>query len=172
MHQGNRDWLAHLKNAYPKHFSGASVLEIGSLEWNGSVRSFFGGASRYVGIDILPGPGVDIVQNAKETTFEPGAFDTLVCLSLFEHDPSWEASFGHNLQWLREDGLAFICWGAEGNIRHLPEPWAIVPVEKFMEAARAWPVEIVDAFCEGERFTPDCAGCYDVVLRKKTNAKS
>lgn len=168
MNQGNQDWLAHLKKAHPEHFTGASVLEIGSLEWNGSVRGFFKEARKYVGVDLLDGPGVDIVRPAGETVFAPGSFDTLVCLSLFEHDPGWKASFEHNLQWLREGGLAFVCWGAEGNLRHPPEPWAQVPVAEFMDAVRHWPVEIVDSFFECERFTPDCPGCYDVVLRKKS----
>src|SRR5436190_5725936 len=170
VHQGNRDWLAHLKKSYPGHFSGASVLEIGSMEWNGSVRSFFAGVGKYIGVDHASGPGVDVVRRAEETVFCPGAFDTLVCLSLFEHDPSWKASFEHNLQWLREGGLAFVCWGAEGNLRHPPEPWAQVPVQEFMDAARGWPVEIVDSFFECDRFTPDCPGCYDVVLRKKSKS--
>lgn len=167
MHQGNRDWLAFLRKTYPDKFLGASVLEIASLEWNGSVRAFFRDAKRYTGVDVLPGPGVDVVSKAAETRFSPGEFDILVCLSLFEHDPAWRQSFSHNLQWLKAGGLAFICWGAEGNIKHDPEPWAIVPVADFTSAAAGWPIEIVDQFFEVDRFTKDCPGCYDVVARKR-----
>lgn len=166
MHLGNKGWLDRLKQVYPEAFKGA-ILELGSLDINGSVRPWFAGASRYVGVDIVKGPGVDVVCNAKDTRFLEGEFDTLVAFSLFEHDPQWKESFAHNLPWLRAGALIFLCWGAEGNPRHPPEPWAAVPVADFTEAAKGWPIEIVDAFFEGTRFTPDCPGAYDLVARRK-----
>ena len=165
MHQGNQDWLKSLAKNYPDSFSGR-VLEIASLEWNGSVRKHFPSPVKYVGVDMVLGPGVDVVSKATETLFKEDEFDTLVCLSLFEHDPNWRESLRHNLKWLRPGGMAFVCWGAEGNQPHLPEPWAFVPVQDFMDACRLWPVRVIDAFFEGLRFTPDCPGCYDVVLQK------
>lgn len=166
MHQGNRDWLAHLKAKFPGHFMGARVLEIGSYDLNGSARDYFTAARTYVGVDQVPGPGVDLVAKANETSFVPREFDTLVYLSVFEHDPAWDEGFFHNLQWIRPGGLIILGWGAEGNHRHPPEPWAIVPVQEFTEMARAWPVEILESFFEAKRFTPDCAGAYDVLALK------
>jgi SAM-dependent methyltransferase len=167
MHKGNQDWLRSLSKKYPGSFKKSRVLEIGSLEWNGSVRKRFSSPIKYIGVDIVAGPGVDVVAKAAETVFQEGEFDTLVCLSLFEHDPDWRRSFQHNLKWLKPGGMAFVCWGAEGNKQHLPEPWAIVPVQDFVDASKSWPVQILDAFFEGTRFTPDCPGCYDVVLQKR-----
>ena len=165
MHQGNRDWLDHLKQAYPESFKGA-VLELGSMDLNGSIRPWFSEAKKYIGIDIVRGRGVDIVCNARDTKFEEGEFDTLASFSMFEHDPDWRGSFSHNLPWLKEGGMIFLCWGAEGNLHHGPEPWAIVPVAHFMEAAKGWPIEILDGFFEPTRFTKDCPGAYDLVAMK------
>jgi RimJ/RimL family protein N-acetyltransferase len=167
MHLGNKDFLDHLKKTYPESFKGA-VLELGSFDLNGSIRPWFKEAKKYVGIDIIKGKGVDIVCNARDTQFTKDEFDTLACFSMFEHDPKWKESFAHNLPWLKEGGMIFLCWGAEGNLHHGPEPWAIVPAADFAVAALDWPIEIIDQFFEPTRFTPDCPGAYDLIARKKT----
>lgn len=168
MHQGNRDWLKKLRAQYPEHFVGAQVLEIGAYNVNGTARDYFEGVGRYIGVDCCEGKCVDIVAEAKDTLFMPGEFDTLVYLSVFEHDSIWKVGFEHNLQWVRKGGLIIICFGAEGNLPHPPEPWAIVPYLEFHEAARAWPVELIDAFFEKDRegITYDTPGAYDVLARK------
>lgn len=168
MHQGNKDWLASLSKQYANEINGASILEIGSMDWNGSARPYFKAAARYVGVDHCDGPAVDIVCPAVATKFMLGEFDILICLSVFEHDPNWIETFHHNLQWVKEGGLLVVCWGAEGNQRHDPEPWAIVPVADFIKAATEWPISVSEGFFEVNRFTPDCSGCYDVVARKCT----
>lgn len=169
MHFGNRKWMADCKIRYPDFFGEkVSVLELGSYNVNGTVRDFFPDAKKYVGVDIAEGPCVDIVSPADQTQFEQGEFDVLVCLSLFEHDPNWRVSFSHNFQWIKRGGMIFICWGAEGNLYHLPDPWAIVPVGDFMVAAQDWPIKIVDAFFEEARYCKNGAsGAFDVVAIKK-----
>lgn len=170
MHQGNLDFLADLKKQYPASFNSGSVLELGACSgWNdedyGTVRSFFH-VPRYVGVDTVAGPGVDVVSKAAETAFDPESFDTLVCLSMFEHDPGWADSLRHNLRWIREGGLIILGWGAEGNCPHSPWPWAPVLVADFHAAAATMPIAIHEAFFEHERYTPDCAGAYDVLAFK------
>lgn len=167
MHQGNREWLAHLKRLYPKHFTGARVLEIGSYNVNGTVRDYFAKAKHYVGVDQVAGPCVDVVAKATDTVFMRKEFDTLVYLSVFEHDPKWNEGFVHNLKWVRPGGLIIACWGAEGNQRHAPEPWALVPVKAMLAKAHRWPVLILAAFFEKEFFDPGCPGAFDLLARKK-----
>jgi len=41
------------------------VLEVGSLNINGTVRDFFD-AEEYIGIDIGEGPGVDVVSGGHK----------------------------------------------------------------------------------------------------------
>lgn len=169
MHEGNRKFIEHLKEKYPEAFVGR-VLELGSLDINGSVREFFNKATCYVGVDIVAGPCVDIVTPAMNTSFEFDEFDTLISFSMFEHDPTWEQSYRHNLQWLKSGGMIFLCWGAEGNCPHPPEPFAIVTVAQFNTVtAQLGCVEIIDQFFEPERFPcpgGDCLGCYDVIARR------
>lgn len=60
-----------------------SVLELGGLNINGSVRPYFPGA-RYVSVDIVPGPGVDVVADATTYRSEE-RYDCCVCTEVLEH---------------------------------------------------------------------------------------
>lgn len=61
------------------------VVEIGSLDVNGSVRSLFHGD--YLGVDVSNGPGVDMAGDAVEVLwglrYEP---DVIVSCEMLEHD--------------------------------------------------------------------------------------
>lgn len=66
------------------------VLEIGSMNVNGSPRPVFKGAE-YIGIDFREGPGVDLVMSAEKLPekFPLGYFDTVVCVETLEHCEHW-----------------------------------------------------------------------------------
>lgn len=69
------------------------VLEIGSRNVNGSVRSLFTDAKEYIGIDMEDGEGVDIVMNAHDIykKFDAHSFDVVICCECLEHDITfWE----------------------------------------------------------------------------------
>jgi SAM-dependent methyltransferase len=69
-------------------FQPESVLELGSCDVNGPVRILFRSATRWLGIDIAEGPGVEIVANAA-TWRSDERFDMVVSSSTFEHTPEW-----------------------------------------------------------------------------------
>ncbi|MDD5007575.1 MAG: class I SAM-dependent methyltransferase [Syntrophorhabdaceae bacterium] len=166
MHIGNQEFLNFLRNTYPNHFHRARVLELGSLNVNGTCRTAFT-ECEYVGIDIADGPDVDIVVAAKNTLFVPEQFDTLISMSMIEHDPTWRESLAHNMQWLRRGGLFAICYGGEGNCPHAPFPWAAVPKSEMDEFISTLQLENVESFYEGDRFYPDCGGAFDLFATKK-----
>lgn len=60
------------------------VVEIGSRHINGSIRPIFSLASEYVGVDITPGAGVDVVMPGQDYVplFKP---DVVVCCEVLEH---------------------------------------------------------------------------------------
>lgn len=85
----------------PDHVRGRRVLEVGSLDVNGSARAVVEalGPSEYVGVDIEPGPGVDRVVAAEHlvATFGSERFDVVVATELLEHTEHWREVV-HNLK--------------------------------------------------------------------------
>ena len=77
----------------PVDVRGKRVLEVGSLDVNGSVRGdiMAFGPAEYVGIDIRPGPGVDVVCDAGDLVerFGENAFDVVISTELLEHARDW-----------------------------------------------------------------------------------
>lgn len=61
------------------------VVEVGSLDINGGVRGLWQ-AETYVGVDVVPGPGVDVVADGA-TYQAPGPVDVAVCCEVLEHTP-------------------------------------------------------------------------------------
>lgn len=65
------------------------VLEIDSYDVNGSIRELFTNATQYIGVDLVDGPGVDVVVAPRELPESLGQFDIVVASEVFEHDSGW-----------------------------------------------------------------------------------
>jgi hypothetical protein len=92
MHGEAWAWSQKIKNEVP--FSGRTV-EIGSYNHNGSVRDLFDAvSSRYIGIDVIPGRGVEYVGNItvqadlEDFINKYGYFDTILTTETLEHTPA------------------------------------------------------------------------------------
>lgn len=71
---------------YRDKIKGSKILEFGSQNINGSCRPHFAGAAEYVGIDILPGPEVDIVMTDHyKFPFDSDLFDFVISANTLEH---------------------------------------------------------------------------------------
>jgi SAM-dependent methyltransferase len=92
------------------------VLELGSLDVNGSTRPLFTNADRYIGVDMRPGPGVDLVKMAADTGLPPSSVDTVVCTEMLEHDPTPWLTMKETYRVLRAGGVAlFTARGIQEN---------------------------------------------------------
>ena len=87
--------------------AGKRVLEVGSLDVNGSVRPLIQalGPAEYVGLDIRPGPGVDVIGDAADLDrqFGPDAFDVVISTELLEHAREWKKII-HNFKYVVRPG--------------------------------------------------------------------
>lgn len=118
MHPANREWWQSCEKKYTPFFKNVSrVLEVGSLNVNGSVRDHFADVDTYIGLDWRPGPLVDIVCLAQDMNFDK-SFNTIISCSMLEHDPYWDASMTRMVQCLRYDGGLFLSWGASQCAAH------------------------------------------------------
>ncbi len=93
----------------------ADVLEIGSYNVNGEVRHLFTGS--YLGLDIKPGAGVDVVADAA--TYRPGRiFDVVVCCEVLEHTESWRDIVATCGGALRPGGVLILTCAGTGRAPH------------------------------------------------------
>lgn len=97
---------------------GARILEVGSYDVNGSMRSIFGNASRYVGVDLTEGPGVDIVSFGHELEEPDGSFDAVFSGECFEHDPHWRDTFTKMVRLTSDGGLVAFTCASKGRPEH------------------------------------------------------
>ena len=115
-HIQQAEFIKAVKNKFPDYFYRTNVLEIGSLNINGTVRDFFNAAD-YVGLDVGEGPGVDIVISGHEYKTEE-RFDCCVSCECFEHNPYWRETFTNMIDHCRPGGLVVMTCATTGRPEH------------------------------------------------------
>ena len=102
--------------------AGARVLEVGSLDVNGSPRWLIEllAPTSYVGVDIRPGPKVDRICDASElvATFGAESFDVVVSTEMLEHAEDWRAAVSNMKRVLAPGGLLLITTRSPGFPLH------------------------------------------------------
>lgn len=118
MHVEAYEWIESSFNNWVGDKKDLNVLEIGSLDINGSVRSIFTNHARtYLGIDPQAGPGVDYVCDAS--LFDTGPiWDVVVCAEVFEHAPVWREIVERAHGNLVEGGIFIATMAGEGRAPH------------------------------------------------------
>lgn len=64
-------------------------LDIGGRDVNGTARAWFGEDTAWHGLDIRPGPGVDIVADATTWTAPTALWDVTLSTECLEHVEEW-----------------------------------------------------------------------------------
>lgn len=133
----------------------ASVLEIGSQVVNGSLRENALPTTRYVGLDLEAGDGVDVVVKAGEPLpVEDEAFDLVIASSVFEHDPAFWMTFLEMCRKAKEGGYIYINAPSNGMIHRYPQDnWRFYPDSA--KALLQWAVSQGQNISLVESFTAD-----------------
>jgi hypothetical protein len=113
MHKQQIDFVKRCLAEYDKPIR--SVTEFGSLNVNGTVRDLFD-ADSYVGIDIGPGPGVDVVCRAH--TYQGPQTDCVISCEMLEHDEYWQQSLRAMCDHLSPGGLLIMTCATTGRAEH------------------------------------------------------
>lgn len=116
-HPEQHVFFSQLKTLYPQYFERVKVGEIGSLNINGSVRTFFSDCA-YSGFDVGAGPGVDEVVQGQLVGLPTGHFDTMISAECFEHNPFWVETFANMLRMTRPGGLVAFSCASTGRPEH------------------------------------------------------
>lgn len=114
-HQSQLDFVVSVKARFPKYFEDKRVLEIGSLDINGSVRQFFSNCT-YIGVDLGEGKGVDMVSKGEDLIFPKDSFDVSISCECFEHNPEWVKTFDNMVR--MTDGLVIMTCATTGRPEH------------------------------------------------------
>lgn len=118
------------------------VLEVGSLDVNGSTRNydFLGsgvkwidliGNPEYVGIDIVAGKGVDFEMNAHDIMFKDDYFDLVICVNTLEHDDDVVASLKEMKRVCKKGGLILLSVPNETVPKHHSEHYNCLNEEQY-----------------------------------------
>ena len=92
------------------------VVEIGSQDVNGSLRSVCPATFEYVGVDFVPGNGVDLVlDDPYLLPFASESADIIVSSSCFEHSEMFWVLFLEIMRVLKKDGLFYLNAPSNGD---------------------------------------------------------
>jgi SAM-dependent methyltransferase len=117
-HIQQMNFVGSVKQLYSKYFFHTKIAEVGSLNINGSVRDFFIFPKQYVGCDLGPGPGVDMVCPGHELPFDDNHFDVAISCECFEHDQHWAKTFAKMIALVHDDGLVVFSCATTGRPEH------------------------------------------------------
>ena len=103
----------HLSN----DFAGKKILEVGSIDVNGSIRSYFQG-SLYLGVDLSEGPGVDLVCEGNKLDHPDETYHLTVSCECFEHNPHWVETFLNMYRMTKNGGIVMFTCATKGRLEH------------------------------------------------------
>ena len=116
-HPDQVEFIDIVKRHFPASFAAGAVLEIGSLDINGSVRSLFPGTN-YTGVDVAVGPGVDEVCQGQLVGHPSGSFDVVISCECMEHNPFWSETVSNMFRLTKPGGLVIVSCATIGRAEH------------------------------------------------------
>lgn len=103
MHKEQRNYIDKVKKMFPEVFKNRKVLDIGSFDVNGNEKPWFENCD-FIGLDLLPGPGVDVACPANEYDAPDETFDTIISCECWEHNPFYKESILNAIRMLKPGG--------------------------------------------------------------------
>ena len=86
-----------------------SILEIGSYNVNGTIKSIFTNSKKFIGVDVVNGPCVDVVYDGLNLNILDN-FDLSISCECFEHNPYYLENFMKMIELTKNDGVViFTC---------------------------------------------------------------
>jgi hypothetical protein len=176
MHDSVMNWVQ--RHIGPGEVAGKPVAEVGSRDHNGSVQEIicFLEPASYLGIDIQPGPKVNLIMDAADLPCY-GSFDLVVSTECLDHCEDWKSAVRGMVTALNPGGLWLLTVRSEGFAYHrYPEDYWRFSIEDVSVIAARTGMEILvldsDPACQGvflkarkpSEWTPDWIDLDDVTV--------
>ena len=106
-----------------------TVVELGSQDVNGSLREHCPEGVHYIGLDVMPAKGVDLVIDpGSSLPLTSSMADAVVTSSAFEHDICFWDTFLELTRILRPGGLLYVNVPSNGDFHRYPlDCWRFYP---------------------------------------------
>ena len=116
-HKEQKVYLDKIKLKFPSAFTNCKVLDIGSFDVNGNEKPWFDNCD-FIGLDIGPGKGVDVVCPANEYDAPDETFDTIISCECWEHNPFYKESIQNSVRMLKSGGYFIFTCATTGRPVH------------------------------------------------------
>ena len=116
-HKEQINYVNKIKNNLPQYFTNQKVLGIGTFNVCGTEDVFFDDCE-YQGLDLGPGPGVDIVCPAQDYDAPDGSYDVIISCECFEHNPFYKETIQNATRLLKSGGLFLFTCATTGRPIH------------------------------------------------------
>jgi SAM-dependent methyltransferase len=110
------------KNLEKADIKGKRVLDVGSYDFNGSLRPLIESwePTEYIGVDLLTGPSVDVVCSAEDLvqTFGKESFDVVISTEMLEHARHWRVAISNLKNVCKPEGIILLTTRSYGYPYH------------------------------------------------------
>ena len=130
MHLSSLEHVDRLVRRYLADRTSIKIVDIGSYDVNGSYKRFFDRPSwQYVGVDLVPGPNVDVtLASPYRLPFASHSVDVIVSGQAFEHIEFFWLTWLEMVRVLKPGGLIFLLAPSRGyEHRHPQDCWRFYP---------------------------------------------
>ena len=118
-HPEQNSFFADISVRFPEYFKSKNkILEIGSQNINGSVRSFFPNAQSYLGIDLCISTDVDWTVPGELIELPDGWAEVAISTECFEHCKNWEKVMINMIRITEMNGMILITCASTGRATH------------------------------------------------------
>jgi len=137
-----------VKNLTREDIENKRVIDVGSHNYNGnmSIVAAKMNPKEYIGVDMIPGPGVDVVCLAENLVekFGEESFDTVISNELMEHARNWRDVISNMKRILKPGGNILLTTRGKGfKIHAYPHDYWRYDVEDMKKIFSDFDIEIL-----------------------------